>query len=124
MWKDAVETVKKVYKVIKLLPKEEHYALADQLRRAVVSIPSNIAEGAGRNGESEFKNFLGIALGSAYEAETQLVVAVELGMIEKEEAQDALNALYDIEKQITLVIDKFKEGSAPRQGEERPDERK
>ena len=72
VWKESIDFVEMVYRVIKSFPREEIYALSDQLKRAVVSIPSNIAEGASRNSNKEFVQFLYIALGSASEVETQL----------------------------------------------------
>lgn len=73
-WKYAMQLVKAVYQ----LTAEERYGLAQQMRRAAVSIPSNIAEGAGRNGEKEFLNFIGISRGSLAELETQMQLAVML----------------------------------------------
>jgi len=78
-WRTAMQLVKAVYQVTSAFPAEERYGLAPQMRRAAVSIPSNIAEGAGRNGAREFLNFIGIARGSLAELETQLQLAVMLG---------------------------------------------
>lgn len=73
VWQDAMKLVEAVYLVIRRLPVEERFALADQMRRAVVSIPSNIAEGHDRHSNKEFRHFLLIAKGSAAELETQLI---------------------------------------------------
>jgi four helix bundle protein len=81
IWKRGIRLVKSVYDVVKVFPKHETYALSDQLRRAAVSAPSNIAEGSKRNTVKEFKNFLCIASGSLAEVDTQLVIAHELGYI-------------------------------------------
>ena len=78
-WKFAMQLVKAVYQMTSDFPSEERYGLAQQMRRAAVSIPSNIAEGAGRNGAKEFLNFIGISRGSLAELETQLQLAVMLG---------------------------------------------
>ena len=78
-WKYAMKLVKAVYQLTAEFPVEERYGLAQQMRRAPVSIPSNIAVGAGRNGDKEFLNFIGIARGSLAELETQLQLAVMLG---------------------------------------------
>ena len=78
-WKFAMQLVKAVYQMTSDFPAEERYGLAQQMRRAAVSIPSNIAEGAGRNGAKEFLNFIGISRGSLAELETQLQLAVMLG---------------------------------------------
>ena len=80
-WQKAMELVKAVYVLTKAFPADERYALTDQLRRAVVSIPSNIAEGSGRVSNADYGHFLSIARGSLYETMTQLQVAVDLGYI-------------------------------------------
>ena len=82
VWQKAMSLAKKVYLVQKGLPKEEVYALGDQIRRAVVSVPSNIAEGFGRGSDIEFNRFLLIARGSLFEVKTQLQLANELGFIQ------------------------------------------
>ena len=79
VWKMAMELAEQVYKVIKGFPKEEVYGLTSQIKRAVVSVPSNIAEGAARNSKKEFTQFLYVALGSNAELETQLLLAGRLG---------------------------------------------
>ena len=79
VWQKAMLLAKEVYVVQRRLPKEETYGLGDQIRRAVVSIPSNIAEGFGRESKSEFRRFLTIVRGSLYEVKTQLQLAVRLG---------------------------------------------
>ena len=80
-WRKSLDLVEMVYKVTKEFPKEELYGLTNQLRRAAVSVPSNIAEGAGRGSKKEFIQFLHIALGSLSEVETQLVIAKRLGYL-------------------------------------------
>lgn len=82
VWQKAILLAKSVYGLQKQLPKEEVYGLGDQIRRAVVSIPSNIAEGFGRESKSEFKHFLSIARGSLYEVKTQLQLAEDLGYLQ------------------------------------------
>ena len=77
-WRMAMGLVEEVYKRTRSFPKEELFGLSDQMRRAVVSIPSNIAEGAGRNSDKEFKRFLFIANGSIAELETQLLICEKL----------------------------------------------
>lgn len=72
VWNKGILLVLAIYETVKILPKDEHYALADQIKRAAVSIPSNIAEGASRNTNKEFIQFLYIALGSASELETHV----------------------------------------------------
>jgi four helix bundle protein len=77
-WKSAMQLVKAVYQMTSDFPIEERYGLAQQMRRAAVSIPSNIAEGAGRNGAKEYLHFIGVARGSLAELETQMQLAVML----------------------------------------------
>ena len=79
-WKLSIEFVTEVYKITKAFPKEELFGLSSQLRRAAVSIPSNIAEGAARQTTKEFIQFLHVALGSQQEVDTQLLVAKILGL--------------------------------------------
>jgi four helix bundle protein len=79
VWKLAIDFVKKVYQTTNSFPPAENYGLINQIRRAAVSIPSNIAEGQGRNSSKEFKQFLAISLGSLAELETQLIIAQEIG---------------------------------------------
>lgn len=89
IWKDAIILAKNVHVLTATLPKEETYGLKSQMRRSAVSVASNIAEGAGRNSSGEFNQFLGIAIGSAFEVDTQLIIGLELGYFEK----DAVAAL-------------------------------
>ena len=74
VWQKAMELVEIVYRLMKVFPADERFRLCDQLSRAVVSIPSNIAEGNGRESKAEYARFLGIARGSLYETETQLEI--------------------------------------------------
>ncbi|SRR5258706_11258615 len=83
-WKSAMVLVKDVYTLTREFPKEEIYGLMSQMRRAAVSIPSNLAEGAARNGSKEFVQFLGVAKGSLSELETQLLISAELGYLPRE----------------------------------------
>ena len=93
-WKKAIELVEVVYSVTEAFPKTEMYGLTNQLRRAAVSIPSNIAEGAARSSTKEFIQFLHVALGSVSEVETQLIIAQRL---------DYLSDVKSIEEQIEAV---------------------
>ena len=85
VYSDALTLVREVYALLKMFPKEEQYALCDQLRRAVISIPSNIAEGMSRSSDKDQGHFLEIAYGSLLECQCQLEIACELGYIVKEQ---------------------------------------
>ena len=85
-WQKAMGLVESIYRVSRSFPKEELYVLTSQLRRAAISIPSNIAEGQGRRSAREFVNFLSIAYGSIREVETQIEIARRLGYIASDEA--------------------------------------
>ena len=82
VWQKSIKLTTRVYALTKRFPKDEMYGLSSQLRRAAVSIPSNVAEGHARQHNKEFKQFLHIALGSVAEVDTQLFIARELGYIE------------------------------------------
>ena len=81
VWQKAINLVTDTYTKSQNFPKEELYGLTSQIRRSAVSIPSNIAEGCGRKTNKDFANFLGIALGSAFELETQLIIAKNLNFL-------------------------------------------
>jgi len=84
VWQKARNLAVQTYKATESLPKSETYGLTSQVRRAMVSVASNIAEGQGRLTSGEFQHFLGLARGSLLEAETQLMVALELGFLDAE----------------------------------------
>ena len=81
VWQKAIDLVTETYRKSGSFPKEEQYGLTSQIRRSAVSIPSNIAEGCGRKTSKDFSNFLGVALGSAFELETQLIICKNLELI-------------------------------------------
>jgi len=100
LWKRAVDFVVKLYKVTNKFPKEEKFGLTSQIRRAAVSVPANIAEGAGRQSDKEFLHFLSNAQGSASELATELLIAYRLGYISSAEFGDTNNELDDIGRMI------------------------
>ena len=108
VWQMSIELVTDVYKLVKFLPKEETYALSDQIRRSAVSIPSNIAEGSSRNSKKEFIQFLYIALGSLCELETQLLIAKNVGYID--EYQTIQTKIISIKKMLNALITSIKRG--------------
>jgi len=83
IWKKSLELVKSVYQLSSELPTDEKFGLNIQIKRSSISIPSNIAEGAGRNSNKEFKHFLSIANGSTYELQTQLILLIDLNIVTK-----------------------------------------
>ena len=104
IWQEALEISKLTYKLTKSFPSSEIYGLTSQMNRAAVSIPSNIAEGAGRNGNKEFTQFLNIAIGSCFELETQIILAFEFAYIKKEELEKFLLDINKLEKMINSLI--------------------
>lgn len=98
IWQKAIDLTVVVYEVTANFPKEEKYGLISQIRRAAVSMPSNISEGAGRNGTAEFVHFLGIAQGSSYELQTQLIISKQLKLISEEQLNLLLTQLDEIQK--------------------------
>ncbi len=82
-WSKAIDLVTDIYKSSEQFPKEERYGLTSQIRRAAVSIPANLAEGAGRRSQKEFSHFLSNSQGSASELETELIIAVKLGYLDE-----------------------------------------
>lgn len=104
VWQDAVALATLVYEVTSALPWFEKKGLCDQLQRAVVSISSNIAEGAGRSTDSDFAHFLDMALGSANEVETQLLISRNLNYISTVQFDNISEKLTIIQKQLTGLI--------------------
>ena len=100
VWKKAIDFVTKIYLLTKSFPREEVYGITNQIRRAIVSVPSNIAEGAARNSSKEFNNFLSFALGSLSEVETQLIISKNLNYITKYNFDLNLEELITIRKMI------------------------
>ena len=104
VWKAGIDLASLIYETTKSFPKEEMYGLSGQLRRAAVSVPSNIAEGAARNSDKEFIQFLYIALGSLAEVDTQIIIAGRLGYIKD---SSSLFDLVSSIKQMTLGLIKY-----------------
>lgn len=100
VWQRAIELSTAVYNVVVEFPLDEKYGLTSQIKRSVVSIASNIAEGAGRNSKNEFIHFLGIANGSSFELQTQLIIAHNLNLIDKDTLQQLCSQIDEIQKMI------------------------
>ena len=106
VWQKSIDFVASVYILAKQLPKEETYALSDQIRRAVVSVPSNIAEGFGRHSTKEYIQFLYIALGSASEVETQIIIGQKIGYFQSIEKH--IEDITEIKKMLNGLISSLK----------------
>jgi four helix bundle protein len=98
IWNRAIDLAVDVYKATSTFPTDERFGLISQSRRAAVSIPSNIAEGAGRNSDKEFSHFLGIANGSSYELQTQLVISNKLTLLDNGLMEDLLTQIDELQK--------------------------
>lgn len=107
VWQRAVELVIDIYSSTRGFPKEEIYGLVSQVRRAAVSVPSNIAEGHSRNSRGEFKQFIGHARGSLAEVETQIVIATKLSYISAETGAALLGTTAEISRMLSGLMSKL-----------------
>ncbi|CAC9975595.1 four helix bundle protein [Flavobacterium panici] len=111
VWQKSISLVTKIYKATSTFPKEEMFGLTSQIRRSSVSVPSNIAEGSGRESTKDFLRFLYISLGSIFEMQTQLEIAKNIIYINEEE----FNLLYEdsreIERMLASLIRKIKDSN-------------
>ena len=107
VWQRAIDLTVVIYKLTQKFPKEETFGLVSQLRRASVSVASNIAEGRGRLNPAEFRQFLGIALGSTFEIQTQLLVARKLQMGNDKAIDEAAALGNEVSKMLTAFINKL-----------------
>jgi len=108
IWNLAMEIAEEIYKISSNFPAEEKYGIVSQIRRSAVSVPSNIAEGTGRGSDKEFRHFLEVALASAYELETQLILTEKLKFSKEELNTSIHNKLNELEKMIAGFIKKLK----------------
>ena len=115
VWQKGIDLTVEVYKLIKKLPKEETYVLSDQLRRAAVSIPANIAEGKHRGGKNEYAHFLSIAIGSKAELETLLLICVKIGYLNENDISNSIKLLDEIGKMLYSLMSKLKNPSTSNQ---------
>lgn len=104
VWQKAMNLVEETYLLVKKLPKEELYGLSDQMRRAAVSIPSNIAEGKDRASDKEFVRFLYIARGSVSELETQFLICERLGYLKSDDVQNAVQNCNEVGRMLQGLI--------------------
>ena len=104
VWQKGMDLAEEIYRLVKLMPKEETYALSDQMRRAAISVPSNIAEGKNRNSQKEFKQFLSVARGSAAELETQLLLSVRIDYLKAEDINCAVLLCKEVGKMLNSLM--------------------
>jgi four helix bundle protein len=109
IWQDGITLVKEIYLLSNLLPSEKKFGLKSQICRASVSIPSNIAEGCSRNSQLEYKRFLEIAIGSAFEIDTQLIIIKELKLISDDNLTTQFDLINKVQRSISNLINKIKE---------------
>lgn len=107
VWQKSMALVTEIYRLTKAFPKEEVYGLTSQIRRAAISIPSNICEGYARNSDGDFARFLRIACGSLYEFQTQVEVARNLEYLGDDEFQKVSGSSLEIEKMLSSLIGKI-----------------
>lgn len=105
VWQKSIELTTVIYSLTKTFPKEELYGLVSQIRRAVISIPSNIAEGYGRTHRAEYLHFLSIAFASGAELETQLIISKNLSYINEEKFQEINKSL----KEVMMMLNKLRQ---------------
>ncbi len=103
VWQKAMELTVEVYSIAKLLPREETFALSDQMRRSVVSIPSNIAEGQGRDSKKDFIRFLSVARGSLRELSTQLEICERVHYLTIEQTSRANRLIEEVDKMLNAL---------------------
>jgi four helix bundle protein len=108
IWQQGIELAVNGYGLAKQLPKEEVYGLSSQIKRSLVSIPANIAEGCSRETDKDFRKFIRTSLGSAFELETDLIIAERLGFIKSIDVSNFLASLNSEQKQINSLISRLK----------------
>ena len=108
VWKEGIDFTQTIYELTKLYPKEELFGLTSQMRRAAVSMPSNVAEGASRSTEAGFSHFLEISIGSAFELETQLEVSNRVKYISDQRLAELLDPLWALQKKLNAFHNTLK----------------
>ena len=101
IWQDGIKLARRIYEVTSTFPVNEKFGIVSQMTRAAVSIPSNIAEGAGRNSTKDFVNFLSIATGSIFELHTQITICEQVGLIDSSTAKQLAEQTFSLQQQIT-----------------------
>ena len=107
VWQKAIDLVIEIYEESISFPKDEIYGLTSQIRRSSISIPSNIAEGYGRNSTADYSRFLQIASGSLYEFQTQLLICFKIGYLSNEKYESLFSLSFEVEKMLSSLIKKL-----------------
>ncbi len=108
VWKKAIDLVQQIYDLTKTFPKNEDYSLTSQMRRAAISVPSNIAEGAARQTKKEFMQFLHMAQGSLSELDTQIEIAKRLGYFSEDQTKKIFEIMQDVDRMLSGLIKSLK----------------
>ncbi len=107
IWQKSIVLTKQIYTITRKFPKEEIYGLSNQLRRASVSVASNIAEGYGRITRNDYKRFLSFSFGSTFEIQTQLIICIEIGIINNEDFNESMMLSKEISAMLYAIIKKL-----------------
>jgi len=108
VWNKSMSLATLIYTILKKFPDEEKFGLVSQIKRSSVSVPSNIAEGYGRNYTKDYSRFLQIARGSLYEMQTQIEISKNLNFISEKEVKEIFNLTLEVEKMLNSLINKLK----------------
>lgn len=103
VWQKAMELTEEVYGLIKIMPRSEVYGLTDQMRRAVISVPSNIAEGQGRESDKEHIHFISMAYGSLCELETQIEICKRMNFLDEEQISKSMGLIREVAKMLKAL---------------------
>ena len=109
IWQEGIKLARSIYEATSTFPANEKYGIVSQMTRAAVSIPSNIAEGAGRNSNKDFANFLNIAIGSIFELHTQIVICGQIGYIDAETIKQLEEQTFSLQQQIATYKQRIEE---------------
>jgi four helix bundle protein len=107
VWQKSMNLVEYIYKLVNQFPEKEEYCLSSQIRRCSISVPSNIAEGYGRNSTADYKRFLNIARGSLYELQTQSEIAKRLKYLNDQSYNELINIALEVEKMLNSLLNKL-----------------
>jgi four helix bundle protein len=107
VWQKAIVLVTDIYKETQSFPAEERYGLTSQIRRSAVSVPSNIAEGYGRNSTGDYKRFLQVAVGSLYELQTQLEISLKINLLKNEVHNTLFEKTAELDRMLYSLINKI-----------------